>query len=196
MYDPYDPYYGGGWGPPLPGPPPWEPMGGPGQRRPPQPPPPMVAMESAPMDYYYNPEAYARSGPGRPPGFVQMGPPPMPPMPPMGPPQPPQPPLPTWGEPPAIERQFAGLVGAGNRGPSARVVRFDDDDLVTEGIVIKPSKSRWRAVSAKKVVVQPEIRYQAERVRAQPAPYVDPSYPGFFLPQGYGPPPMAAYVRR
>jgi len=62
MYDPYDPYFGGGWGPPPPpppGPPPWGPMGGPGQRRPP--PPPLVAMESAPMDYYYNPEAYARS---------------------------------------------------------------------------------------------------------------------------------------
>jgi len=59
MYDPYDPYFGGGWGPPPPpGPPPWGPMGGPGQRRPP--PPPLVAMESAPMDYY-NPEAYARS---------------------------------------------------------------------------------------------------------------------------------------
>jgi len=125
-----------------------------------------------------------------------MGPPPMPPMPPMGPPQPPQPPmppLPSWGEPAAIERQFAGLVGAGNRGPSSRVVRFEDDDLVSEGIVIKPNKSKWRAVSAKKLVVrEPEIRYQA----APPASYVDPSYPGFFLPQGYGPPPMAAYVRR
>lgn len=195
MYDPYDPYapydydpyYGGG-----PPPPPWGPMAGPGPRRPPQP-PPLVGIDSPPFDYY--PEPYGRSAPpGRPPGLVQMGPPPMPPMPPIGPIGPPPPPLPSWGEPPAVERQFVGLVGAGNRGPSSRVVHFDDDDLVADGIVIKPKKSKWRAVSAKRIVREPEIR--REVYAARPAPYVDPAYPGFFMPQGYGPPPMAAYVRR
>lgn len=195
----YDPYYDYGGGPPLPymqGP-----MGGrQGPRQPPQP-PPLIAIDSAPMDYYYTPDSYGR--PGRAPGFVQMGGPPMPAVP-MGPPQPPPQPqpmpmLPPWtAPPPMVERQFAGIVGAGNRGASSRVVRFDDDDeLFTDSVVIKPKKSKWRAVSKKRVVpLEPEVRRDV--FYAAP-PAVDPGYPvpGFYVPaQGFPTPPMAAYVLR
>ena len=149
----------------------------------------------------------------RPPGFVQLGgppagPPPMMGPPPMGPPGPPAGPPPVavpfvspFGAPPMVERSFAGVVGAGNRGSSSRLVHFDDDDggdFMMEGVVVKPKKSKWRPVSKKKIV-QVQDAYQV-RASPAPAPYMDPGYPqfpGFFVPAyGNGPPPMAAYVRR
>ena len=140
-----------------------------------------------------------------PPMGQPMGPPIGPPMgPPMGQPTGPAPPsllpaLPPWAQPPMVERSFAGIVGAGNRGGGATVdYDFGDGDFVMDGVVIKPKKSsKWRAVGKKKfVAIEPELRRDV--YSAPPSPYVGPNgVPGFVVPaQGFGPPPMAAYIRR
>jgi len=121
-----------------------------------------------------------RPGPGFMPPMQAAGPPPMPPMPSYA-----------GGPPPVmIERQFAGVVGGRHRSSSPRVVRFDDEFgdefTIREDALIRPTNSKWRLVSKKKLARDPEIR-RVDRYEMMDAGYV---------PAGYGPPPPTTVYKR